>query len=243
MNPAALDLLLRATLGDDGFVPATIFFGTEREAPAVVVSGERVIEAWARLRALTEGNGLYPLVLGTPEDLEELDSSRPDSLGSIASMRDAAARVDLDALIGAAPSASANAGAWPEDGEPNEGFALPFDPATDAPFDEIVLALLPCARSGDVPATLGLVSAGLPDVATLGAALARWHDAHGAEIVGVAGAMMELAVERPPQDRESALALARERSAICPALPASAGSLSALAATLLHSGSWFLFWE
>ena len=243
MTPAALDLLLRSTLGDDGFVPATIFFGTEREAPAVVLPGERVIEAWERLRALTGGSGLYPVVLGTPEDLEELDASRPNSLPSIEAMRDAAARVDVAALLAASASATATEGPWPDDGEPNEGFALPFDPETDTPFPEVVLALLNCSRSEDVPATLGLFGEGLPDAATLGALLTRWQQTHGAEVVGLTASMLELAVERPPKTRADALLLARELTAICPALPASAGSLSALAATLLDSGSWFLFWE
>jgi hypothetical protein len=74
--------------------------------------------------------------------------------------------------------------------------------------------------------------------------LKRWHEAWGAEVVGIAGDVVEMEVARPPKDRAAALALAREQFLYCADIVhQGVGSLEALGAILLGGKVWYFWWD
>ena len=79
------------------------------------------------------------------------------------------------------------------------------------PSELVALALLPGAHGWLAPAVLCFHSWQEPDRAVaLAAALRRWEDRYGAELVAHWGTVLQLVVARPPSDPDVAYALAAE---------------------------------
>ena len=74
------------------------------------------------------------------------------------------------------------------------------------------------------------------------AAMRSWRDRYGAELVGVAFDTLNLTVQRRPQNRDEALALAHEQYAYCnDIIEQGTQTFSSLAAALMAS-DWYFFW-
>lgn len=124
-----------------------------------------------------------------------------------------------------------------------------------APYDQtepVYLALLPTCWSWHVPALLHFGYHNFSPPPEVHVSLfKRWHRLYGAEVVGMAGSdVLEMRVTRPPRTREHALALAYEHYTYCPDIVEQvtrgkiyAGSLEALASSLLDGTVWYFWWD
>jgi hypothetical protein len=133
------------------------------------------------------------------------------------------------------------AGAWPDDALPRTDFWILDTPIGSGMLD---LRLVPTTVAWQSPAffTYG-GSSGLEPSEHV-AVLWDWQRRYGAEVVSIAGDIIELAVEQPPQDRESAWALAWEHFAYCPdVVVQGTQTVGHLAALLLGGTAWYFWWD
>jgi hypothetical protein len=171
-----------------------------------------------RAALLAEGRG-YPIIAGSPENLEALGEGN-DSYGE--GCIDDATRLEVDdwlerRVAGDPEYYEEEHGDWPLDAEPSSTFTGPTDIVTGQPLAEIAIVLVPAAQSWHVPCVLGYGGWNeCPAPAEHSAILKRWQERHGATLVTMTQDTIELAVERPVQSREDAVALAREQFIYCP---------------------------
>ncbi|MDZ7862792.1 DUF4253 domain-containing protein [Acidovorax sp.] len=119
--------------------------------------------------------------------------------------------------------------------DPERGRQERFDP------DNAWLVLLPTPHSEETLAYLHWYGMERGRADGFIALLRRWREQHGAELWAHYGTMLEFTVRQPPQDFDSALALAREHDLAAPCtlmLPGIALRHHALG--LVDCGTWFL---
>jgi hypothetical protein len=134
-------------------------------------------------------------------------------------------------------------GSWPADPGPEAGLSVALDVLTGRPLENVHILLIPTAASWEVPAYLrwGDWNA-CPPAEYHVAALRRWHQRHGTELVGISADTMNIRATRRPSSRADALALAMEQYRYCPDIvDQGVETLSALGA-LLMAGDWWYFW-
>jgi hypothetical protein len=136
-------------------------------------------------------------------------------------------------------------GPWPEGTSVARRFSIPIDPVTQEPLPRVHVALLPTVHGWQAPAFLRFGAWGkCPSPGENAALMKYWGDRHGAEVVGIAGNVVELRVLSPPRDRDAALALAREQYLYCQDIVTQGvQTLQRLAATLLDGGVWSFWWD
>ncbi len=210
----------------------------------VSASGRDALKTWDRLKG--EGKG-WPIIVGDDSTLsdftEEVDLASAPADATIA----AAARLrfpqDLPGYT--ADAQSAEVGEWPATPPPaTPAFSMTYDHRGDA-LAKVNILIVPTDDPTTVPAHLqwgGWNECPAPEYHV--AALRSWRDRYGAEIVALSRDVMGLRVQRRPETRDEALALAREIFAYCPDIVLQGtGTLSALAATLMVSDLWEFWWD
>lgn len=103
------------------------------------------------------------------------------------------------------------------------------------------LIFLPCANGWEVPAYLHFYGAESYGSELVVAALRKWEQKYGAQLVAHYGTMLQFVVEKPPSNPEDAFELAWEQQALAEcttALPCV--SLRDHARSMLHANRWFL---
>ena len=140
-------------------------------------------------------------------------------------------------------------GDWPAQivvASPSEyNLGVAHDVLQQRPFARVHVLFIPTADSWEVPAFLrwGGWNACPPPEHHV-AALRRWHEAYGAELVGISRDFMDVRVPRPPCSREEALAVAREIYAYCPDdVEQGLETLAALAAQMVMQPWWNFWWD
>lgn len=245
-----------AILKARGVESASLHLFAKREAAeihALTVHGASAIALWRQLRVLVGETGCWPVLLGSEQEpafgiardsLEELDSRPPAEIIQDGLKIDTTAW--LEKRTAEDPETyEVEEGDWPEDAGPGSDFSIPYDIISRKPHNTLLLALVPTSISWEVPAYLNFGGWNdCPDPESHVALMKRWHDAHGAEVVGIAGDVVEMQVARPPADRAAALALAREQFIYCTDIVhQGTGSLEALAAGLLRGKVWYFWWD
>jgi hypothetical protein len=233
-----------------------VLFGVGRDAVHVLSStGPSAVELWRRLRLAAGEIGYWPVILGGDEDLKQLNehfrSARQEPVrGSATEIVSAGSKVDVTAWLTerAASETGARlpaAGAWPEGNHATHHFTLPVDPDHGMPLPRVHVGLAPTVLGWQVPAFLRFGGWNACPPAEFHVAILKyWRQKYGAEVVGMGGKTLELAVSRPAEDRNAAMRLAREQFVYSPAVVgAAAGSMEARAATLLNATAWTLWWE
>ena len=140
-------------------------------------------------------------------------------------------------------------GRWPSGIKPHHDFYMPRFLS-----DYGLCLLLPkCKEPWMMPAYLDIgYSNDQPDCINRCAMLRRWYLRWGAEPFFCSGSTLEVYVERPPTDRESALALAFEHIWLCydridQASPEvhriPSGTVEGLASILIDSSAWYFWWD
>jgi hypothetical protein len=215
----------------------------DRAVPYLLVPGSAALDAWRALRARAAALGGWPVLLGHPGELELIEEGLGAGATPVAETLRAAGE------LGGSWTVDEEAGAGdetiPGDAEPHHGFSIPYDASTGAPHRAVALAWIAGARPWEVPAHLAwggwnACPAAEEHVATL----RRWHDRWGAELVGLTGDVMEVAVTRPPADDDAALQLAREHYAYCAEIvDQGVGTVGALAGSLRGATSWSFWWD
>lgn len=228
----------------------------------VTVPGQLALAEYDRLQTASRG---LPVVVGGDEDLERLaeqfsigdtavfgsavaglEARQPDEILALA---DTIAFPDgsrdwVDALRHAAAVSAKED--WPAGLAPDApGLTVATDVLSGRPLEQVHILLIPAEHSWQIPAYLrwgGWNACPAPEYHV--AALRRWHDLYGAEVVGMSGDVINLRVRRPPQDRAAAIALACEQYAYCPDfVDQGTGTITALGAGLINSDWWFFWWD
>lgn len=131
---------------------------------------------------------------------------------------------------------------WPEDverEEHDEALVASMWTRTKRPR-ELLIALAPTPRPWEVFAWLQFGGFNrCPGPAAQIGWLRRWHERYGAEPRAMGPDWLEVLVERPPMDRDSAWQLARAQQRYCP----EGGELDEAAASLLGSTRWYFWWD
>ena len=228
----------------------------------VTIAGEHALAEWERLRAAGRG---WPVVVGNDEDLERIAEqfSLDDpnifgvagpgtSMRSPAQILSAAADIrfpqDLDRWSGAYRPEDLRAplGEWPaktDGGGP--GLSVASDVVSGKSREKVHILLVPAKHGWEVPAYLrwgGWNACPPPEYHV--AALRRWGARFGADLVGLNADTMNLRVRARPASRAQSLPLARDMYRYCPDIvDQGVGSISALAAGLMASHWWYLWWD
>lgn len=228
----------------------------------ITVPGTQALEEWERLR--TAGRG-WPVIVGNDDDLERVvercTMADPHVLETpvaglvLRSPKDILAAAenlnfpaDLQKWPGAYRSGDLRApiGKWPSAVDPGApGPTIVRDAVSGEFHDKVHIVIVPAEFSWEVPAYLrwGDWNACPPPEYHV-AALRKWHREFGVDVVGVNGDAIDLRASRLPTTRSAAMALAREHYGYCPDIvDQGVGSLSSLAAILMASEWWYLWWD
>jgi hypothetical protein len=108
-------------------------------------------------------------------------------------------------------------------------------------LDEVNILRVPVATGPEVLAHLRWVVVNeVPETRVHIAALRRWGEAYGAELVALTESSIALRAARRPQSRDEAVALAREHLLYC---QPGAVTAAPIAFDLMHSDWWFFWWD
>lgn len=222
--------------------------------PVVTVDGAGVVETYDRL--LAEGRG-YPVVIGNnfaaalvteavvandPPVSEILAQSDKPFAQALADYREAERRLYASEAEGIDEEEEVEVGSWPARSEGTEALSGYW---TVEAAEAVNIALLPISDPTEAPAYLhfGGYNACPPALVHV-AALRSFRDRYGARIVACTHDTLELRVSRRPTTRSEAMALARELYSYCPdSVLQGMETLSNLAAFLMVSDGWFLWWD
>ena len=207
---------------------------------AIVIDPDELREAWGAARAPAGELGRYPVAVTAwdgelkPKELFGLfggDETPPEQV--LARGR------ELSFEDGLAHFRGEDDDDEDDDGEDDDGDHLEWYEPRGQP---VALLLLPVGASEDVAAYVPFYGAwDAPGHAALVAVLRGWRERWGAELVAAWGTMLQLAVERPPQDRDAALELAGQQRIVAPdTLRLPGVSRRAHAEALAGREEWFL---
>ncbi|HPF39567.1 MAG TPA: DUF4253 domain-containing protein [Phycisphaerae bacterium] len=220
--------------------------------PCVIAPGSTALETCMQLRREHAGS-CTPVILGDASDLEHLRRDIADARPNAALTIRRSASIDvtqfverrLDAVAAEGEGDPETFGVWPEEVAPLNSIRGHLAPLTRQPFDQVAICLVPTADSWTTPAFVAMGNwNACPPTEVHVAMLAHWRERYGASIVTLTGTTIECVVDRPPSDRDAAVRLAREQFAYCPDnVFQGAGTLMALAASLLNAHVWYFWWD
>ncbi|WP_296617983.1 DUF4253 domain-containing protein [Sphingomonas sp.] len=228
----------------------------------VTVPGASALLEWEKLKSAGRG---WPIIIGGDDDLERVVdqfamvdpevSGHPIAGMELRSPQDvltAASKLsfprDLKNWAGAYKAGDLRApeGDWPGNvGVGSPGPSVATDIVKGEFLEHVHILLIPTTYGWEVPAYLrwGDWNACPPPEYHV-AALRAWHSDFGAELVGMNGDTINLRVANRPKSRAKAMKLAREQYGYCPDIvDQGVGTISALAATLMASEWWYLWWD
>ena len=221
-----------------------------------VADGKRsgTVELWRAVRGVHQHTGLWPFLLTASADM------LPDLLHFAATEADVGELARGEALDSDEVLRELAAMAAGEDEDDDDEFEGELDESTydkearavrpdvladvegrlqrDQPHR---LALIEAAHGWEVPARLAWSGAANYDLSSAHhlAVLRRWGQRYGADLLTLGFDTIELVVDRPPAEKDEALAVAREQFAYCPHIMwQGVGTIGALAAAQARSRLW-----
>jgi hypothetical protein len=262
--PAVVPQPLGAVLDRLGLgqpLPAQLMPDDPSAGLRIAVEGMRAVEVWEHLREAVEESAHWPVLLGGDDELRflgEIPADEPhEATLALASALDgrswpAGRAEETRAWLvshGHEPGDEEEdlppRGDWPPDIQPCHSFSAPFGRTVNVPLPRVHIGLVPTRHGHEVPAFLRFGGwNACPNPEQHVAVLRSWSERYGAELVSLTHDVIELAVSRPPIDREVALALAMEQYQYCnDIVDQGVGTLEALASGLLGSTVWYFWWD
>jgi hypothetical protein len=244
----------------DGAMQTTIRIDFPYEI--IAVKGEDAFSEWERLRMLKDK---WPIIVGTDENLDEtienynLNNTPPengnngDTLSQITSeiiklsnnidfpsdwnkINNEITEEDMKQITGK----------WPSEPQIlSSGITVNADELTDKVYDKVYIALIPTNNSWEVPAYLryGNWNA-CPPAKYHVAALRKWNEKYGIELVSLINDVLEIRVKQKPTTKAEAIKLAKEMYIYCPDIvDQGIRTISNLASGLMESDWCFMWWD
>lgn len=228
----------------------------------VTVPGAHALKEWTNLKSAGRG---WPVIIGGDEDLERIAEqfTMADSGVSGVSIPGVEVRSPKDILAAAAklsfptdlqkwPGAyeaddlGAPVGDWPPTVAAGDlGPSIATDIVSGKFHDRVHILLIPTRFGWEVPAYLrwGDWNACPPPEYHV-SALRAWHRDFAVDLVGMNGDTINLRAASRPKTRKIAMKLAQDQYRYCPDIvDQGVGTISALAATLMASEWWYLWWD
>lgn len=136
-------------------------------------------------------------------------------------------------------------GPWPENVQPHEQPVSLFDHKTQGFKKELLIGLIPTAHPWQIAAHLRFGNWNDCPPPAIHVAFAReWFEAHGARPILNGPDTIEFYVERPIQDRETAIAMAQTHHSYCSDIvDQGLGTIDSLAAHLMGAKYWYFWWD
>ncbi len=210
----------------------------------IKVAGKDALTALQKYRAEFERNSLYPLLVGTDEELETLrEYLSPPEDGGAAYIAEAA-NVDVaEWLKSKAPQSKST---WPK--QPIPPIAAPlslYDVLSNTLKPEINIAFVQANHPWEVFAKLGYGDWNDCPPPPIHVALHQyWAEAYKASPVAVLSDIVECYTPAAPTAQKDALHLAREHYAYCyDIVEQGVGTVGKLASSLHGSKFWYFWWD
>lgn len=226
---------------------------TRKDVLLIAVGGEKAPLAWLTFRAQYDNTTLWPVIIGDEDAVKTMDpATNADSTSSPRESLSLAGKVDPADWFAARCKENAEderggfpEADWPAAAELCPGFFATRDALSNRPHQQVYLALVQTKDFTKVPAILRFGDWNACPRPEIHVALLRyWRDKYGAELVSLAGDILECRVSKRPQTREEALTLAKEQYAYCSDIvDQGVGSIQALAASLQISDFWYFWWD
>lgn len=219
--------------------------------PLVAVPGSRAIDEWRRLQMEWRSEGASPVVLGNREAVAMLKETSDFNESSAEEIMDAAAGLSAEQIFKKLREAEEDGfldeeeGEWPTGQVEPQNLLAHLNILTGEPQPVVYIAMIPTPRSYEIPAYLkyGAWNA-CPSPEEHVAILRYWYERYGIELYSSTSDVIECVVARPPQNRESAMALAREQFLYCTDIVTQGvGSIANLASILLNGKCWYFWWD
>lgn len=136
-------------------------------------------------------------------------------------------------------------GAWPHDVLPHQ---VPFsliDAATGRPKPEILIGLIPTARSWEIPAFHRFGAWNDCPSPEIHVAIAReWAERYGARLIVNTADVIEFEIDAPIASREEAMSVAELQFRYCSDIVhQGTQTIEVLAASLIGAKYWFFWWD
>jgi len=210
-------------------------------------------EAFSTVLALRNREpSVTPVVLGDEEDIERVLEAFEYAESSVDEIISAGEALDVPGWIEEriaadpeyyheAPSESATTGE-PEQAQP---LSLAFDVLSGEPKRLVHIALIPTAKSWEVPAHLKLGNWNeCPATEVHVAFFKSWFERYGAVVTAIGPDTVEFSVANPPKTMEEARILAREQFVYCADIVfQGVQSVENLAKVLVNGGNWYFWWD
>jgi len=220
---------------------------------ALKISGGDAIRILNEHRLRFPVTGQYPFLIGDHTELERVKEADEINNQDSDDIMEASLNFNLTDWMSRRRNEAAEdgfsprelLGKWPNEVTDQGSIGIHKDVLTGKIKPEVYLGLARIERPWYLPAILkfgGWNDCPEPEVHC--AFHRHWNEKYGAEITGMSGDIVECSVKKPPIDREAAIALAWEQYWYCSDIvEQGCGSVSNLAATLLHSPYWFFWWD
>jgi hypothetical protein len=218
-------------------------------APAGKLRYERVppTEALKALdvhrRAFNETK-LFPFIVGNDSDVARFEEMIDPPADGGAAFIEASRTVDVAAWFAAHELPSD--GRWPKDFEPAKPATQSlYDVLSRKPKDEINIGFVRCENSWEAFAALGYGGWNeCPEPHIHVAIHSYWRERYLSSPIAISDSVVECMVGRPPDEKDAALALAREQYAYCPDIvDQGTEKIALLGASILKSPRWYFWWD
>lgn len=219
----------------------------------VKVGARTAVPAWYRLRKLTHETGFYPVVCADPDG--QVIGEPKENGPPVAEVIEQAEKVlPSEWFSGREQSdpevyGDVQLGEWLEfedDDDESLNWTVPFDALTKEPLDHVWILFVPTPHPWEVLAHLRYGGWNECPLSHEHVAIQRdWFYRFGAEIVTLSGDVVEMHVAAPPEDREKALALAKEQFVYTGGdlIFQGFGELRKLASCLVGQKNWYFWWD
>ncbi len=227
----------------------------------LIVDGKNAYYEWERIKNIGTH---WPIILGDERDAYEIlvafepemysngtfinfDNSTSTTKSIVSEANSINFPEDLKNWDGITPLGELDApkGKWPtENISFEDGITIDKNIISNKFYEKVSIVLLPTKNGWEAPAYLNWGNwNACPPAKYHVAALKKWHDLYGAEVISLSDTL-ELKIKNRPKDKKSAFKLADELYYYCPdILDQGFDTKANLAYALMNSNFWSIWWD